>query len=247
MKLTDNVYLVGSGDKGLQLTDSFDCHVYLVDGGSELAIIDAGAGMKTDHILRNIESDGFSISRLSYVILTHAHADHAGGVNELVKKTGAKVIASPLAAQYLEQGDEEGISLSRAKNAGFYPKEYQFESCFVYRTVEEGEEIWVGQYKLEVINTPGHCEGHVSFYMKTKKKNYLFAGDAVFYEGQVATQFIHDCNVFKIGTSINKLQNLEVDALLPGHDVLVLNNGKDHIKQSCDYFKRLVIPPSIIK
>ena len=45
MQLTvDIVHLVGSGQSGFSLTDPLDCHVYLLDGGSELALIDTGVG-----------------------------------------------------------------------------------------------------------------------------------------------------------------------------------------------------------
>ncbi len=48
MKLTNDVYLVGGGDYGFNLTHRLDCHTYLVDGGGELALIDAGFGPGTD-------------------------------------------------------------------------------------------------------------------------------------------------------------------------------------------------------
>ena len=53
MRLTERVHLVGSGRTGFNISDPYDCHVYLVDGGSELA-------------------------RIGTILLTHAHADHAG-------------------------------------------------------------------------------------------------------------------------------------------------------------------------
>jgi hypothetical protein len=39
MQLTRRVYLVGSGSTGLSLTHDSDCHVYLIDGGTELAVV----------------------------------------------------------------------------------------------------------------------------------------------------------------------------------------------------------------
>lgn len=48
MKLTDNVYLVGSGEIGL--TNQYDCHVYLIDGGSDAVLIDAGVGIESEKI-----------------------------------------------------------------------------------------------------------------------------------------------------------------------------------------------------
>ena len=58
MKLVDKIYLVGSGDLGASLTDASDCNIYLVDGGSEAALIDAGGGQDPDAILRIIQSHG---------------------------------------------------------------------------------------------------------------------------------------------------------------------------------------------
>ena len=55
MKLTDNVYLVGSGMLGFGLTDDYDCHMYLLDGGSEAALIDAGGGRDVSSVIKVIE------------------------------------------------------------------------------------------------------------------------------------------------------------------------------------------------
>ena len=78
MRLTEHVYLVGGGLLGFGLSDDFDCHVYLIDGGSEMALVDAGAGITIEPILRNIAFDGLDPARLRNILLTHAHADHAG-------------------------------------------------------------------------------------------------------------------------------------------------------------------------
>ena len=79
MKIADRIYLVGSGDLGLSMTDAFDCHVYLVDGGSEAALIDAGGGRDIAAILKIVEDDGIPLDRIRSLLLTHGHADHAAG------------------------------------------------------------------------------------------------------------------------------------------------------------------------
>ena len=53
------VHLVGSGQSGFSLTDPLDCHVYLLDGGSELALIDTGVGRDTPAIAAEIKAAGF--------------------------------------------------------------------------------------------------------------------------------------------------------------------------------------------
>src|SRR5690349_9576805 len=79
MRLHPRVYLVGSGEMGL--SDSWDCHIYVVDGGSELAMIDAGGGRPASYemIRRNMLADGIDPQRIRHIILTHWHTDHARG------------------------------------------------------------------------------------------------------------------------------------------------------------------------
>ena len=54
MSVPADVHLVGGGDYGFNLTHRLDCYTYLVDGGGELALIDAGFGPGTDQILEII-------------------------------------------------------------------------------------------------------------------------------------------------------------------------------------------------
>ena len=53
MRLTEDIYLVGSAEFGL--SNAYDCHVYLLDGGEEATLIDCGVGYDTGQIIRNIE------------------------------------------------------------------------------------------------------------------------------------------------------------------------------------------------
>ena len=102
MKLTDRVFLVGSGKCGFSITNDFDCHTYLIDGGSELALIDTGAGLQTERILAHVEADGFDPTRIGHLLLTHAHADHAGGASALRKQVNAALALHTDEAAFLE-------------------------------------------------------------------------------------------------------------------------------------------------
>lgn len=79
MRLAERIHLVGSGSFGFDLTDPYDCHVYLLDGGTELALIDVGAGMGAEAIVENVRRDGLDQGRIRHLVLTHGHGDHAGG------------------------------------------------------------------------------------------------------------------------------------------------------------------------
>lgn len=63
MKVSEQIFIVGSGYEGFDMTNPYDCHVYLIDGGGDLVLIDIGAGMGTDEIL-NITRLGFDIQRI---------------------------------------------------------------------------------------------------------------------------------------------------------------------------------------
>lgn len=132
MRLAERIYLVGSGSFGFDLTDPYDCHVYLLDGGTELALIDVGAGMGAEAIVGNVRRDGFDPGRIRHLVLTHGHGDHAGGVARMGRLLGRpRVYLHRDVADFLRRGDERGVSLDLAKQAGIYPAEYRLEPCEV--------------------------------------------------------------------------------------------------------------------
>ena len=118
MKLTERIHLCGSGAFGL--TPDGDCHCYVLDGGSELALIDCGLAGNPQSILFQMEKDGLDISRLKYVLLTHAHPDHSNGCAWLREHLGIQVIASGFEAQILEKGllDREHLIVSHRTEEG---------------------------------------------------------------------------------------------------------------------------------
>ncbi len=94
MRLRPDLYLVGGGHAGFDLSAPLDCHVYLLDGGDDLVLVDAGIGGSvgdTDLLLANIAADGYDPSRISRLLPTHYHADHAGGAAELRDRTGCPI------------------------------------------------------------------------------------------------------------------------------------------------------------
>jgi hydroxyacylglutathione hydrolase len=247
MQLTDHIHLVASGDVGFSLTHPLDCHVYLVDGGGEVALIDAGVGLGTEDVLAGIRGTGLDPARICWLLLTHAHADHAGGAAALRQALpGLRVATAVQAAPWLRTGDEEAISLGFARRAGFYPPDYHLRPCPVDRELREGDEVVVGNLALQVIETPGHCAGHLCFVMEEGGQQVLFGGDHVFHGGRISMQNIPDCDLQAYARSTATLAELEVDALLPGHLALSLKRGQRHIASAHRAFQRLGVPPSIL-
>jgi glyoxylase-like metal-dependent hydrolase (beta-lactamase superfamily II) len=249
VRITDEVYVVGGGvTNAFGLSDDPDCHVYLVNGGDEMALIDCGmaSGNSLDRILGNVRAESLDPEKITKIVVTHYHMDHAGGAARFHKRLGVEVVAAADAAPALRAGDERAVALDVAKAAGFYAADYRFEPVEVGQEVREGDRIPVGRFELAVVETPGHCDGHVSLLLEGRERRYLFAGDAVFSGGRVVLQNIHDCSIQKSAESIAKLARLEFDALLPGHAAICLENGMRHVAIANAACQSLFVPKNLV-
>ena len=257
MKIADRIHLVGSGissgmgfdptDMGFDLTDAYDCHVFLLDGGDELAIIDTGAGRGAERILENVKAAGFDPASVRQIVLTHAHVDHAGGAAKMRGLLGSPaVLASAVCADWIRTGDEQKVSLEAAKKAEFYPAEYVFEPCPVDAELADGDTIRVGDLALTVLDTPGHSDGHISLLLERDGKQTLFSADAVFYGGHILLQNIWDCRLDAVIRTLRRLRELEVTALIPSHLGYSVSNGQRHIERANEALDRLLVPNQLI-
>jgi glyoxylase-like metal-dependent hydrolase (beta-lactamase superfamily II) len=247
MRIAERIHLVGSGSFGFDLTDPFDCHVYLIDGGEELALVDVGAGMGVEAILANVRADGLDPGRIRHLILTHAHGDHAGGAASMHSLLDDPAVhLSAATARYLREGDEDGSSITVAKRVGIYPPDYRYEPCRVDVELVEGMSVAVGDLTLSVLDTPGHCDGHVSLLLEHEARRMLFAGDVVFFGGKILLQAIHDCRLDEHIRSLRKLRGLEVDALFSGHLNFTLDGGQRHIERANEVLDKLLIPEQMV-
>ena len=247
MRLSERVYLVGSGHLGFELTDPYDCNVYLVDGGSELAVIDAGSGMGVPLIQDQIRTHGFKIEDVHYLILTHGHGDHGGGAWVWRKEMPwIKVLGTAATRDRLTYEGDGGETLAMAKRHGYYPDDYTLHPCRVDRIVEDNEIITVGDVDLRVIATPGHCDGHICLIMQDEGKRILLAGDMIFSGGRVSTQVVPDCRPVAYYESVKRVAAEKIDALFPAHYEFIFNRGYRHVEMALEYFRRLAIPPSVV-
>ncbi len=246
MKIDPRVYLVGSGGLGFDLTDSFDCNIYLFDSGGSYVLFDAGTGMGADQLLDVCRRDGLDPGKIDHLFLTHAHSDHGGGAAHLRKRTTLQVYAGVDTARIVSAGDEEAVSLPSARAGGMYPADYIYRPCPVDRILEGGDVLGIGSLRIEVIPTPGHSHDHHCYLVTTPEKRYLVGGDAIFFGGKIILQNTYDCCVPDMLASIRRLANYSFDALLAAHLNFSLNHGRRHTDAACAVIDRLGCPPSIL-
>jgi len=242
VKIAEGVYLVGSGRSGFGLTDDYDCHVYLLDGGDTYVLVDAGSGRATQAIVAQIEADGLDPRRVRQILLTHGHADHAAGAAALRERLGAVVLASPEVARFVRDGDDRAISLDVARTAGLYPPDFTFQACPLERELAGGDAVDVGNLRVEAVATPGHATGHLAYVVRREGKAAAFTGDALFAGGKILLQHTWDCSVQESIRSVERLAALDLEQLFPGHGVFVLREGRREVATAMQMVRRLLPP-----
>lgn len=249
MRLTRDVLLVGSGDTGFNISHPLDCHIYLLDGGDEFALIDAGIGgptSETDQILANIEEDGIDPTRIGRLLLTHYHTDHAGGAADFRERIGCLVHGSPLCADVVTRADAEVTALTAAQEAGMYPRDYILQPCPAESSLTDGATFNVGRLQVTVFETPGHSADHISLLIEGGDRTYLIGGDLIFYGGTIVAQNIPDCSLQDYAESMIRMSGVQFDALLPGHFTPSLRDGKRHVDAAAAKFLSLGIPRNAV-
>ena len=140
-------------------------NTYIVrrDGSDRAVIVDPGD--EADRLLAEIDSLGVT---LDGILLTHTHFDHVGAVAPVARSTGAEVWVPKIEAFVLAD------IMSFVPWPGFGP----FESYNAEHTLEGGERLELAGLEIDVLSTPGHSPGHVTFSIPDEQA--IFSGDVLF-------------------------------------------------------------------
>ncbi|MBA3299614.1 MAG: MBL fold metallo-hydrolase [Thermoleophilaceae bacterium] len=140
-----------------------NCFLLRREGSDRALMIDPGE--EAQKLLGALEELGVT---LEGILLTHTHFDHVGAVAPVARATGAEVWVPELEKFVLAD-----INRFVPGNA-FGP----FESWEAEHTVAGGEKLELGGFEIDVLFTPGHSPGHVSYSIADEEA--LFSGDVLF-------------------------------------------------------------------
>ncbi|MBA4188012.1 MAG: MBL fold metallo-hydrolase [Planctomycetaceae bacterium] len=196
----------------LQAARSFGVNIYLIDGGTEWALIDVGQEDTLDEVIELVRELDFQLSKCKLLIATHADADHVQGLAKARTRLKAKTAAHPRAAVVLEAGD--AVETYASIPAQDFHIEGGMPPCKIDVKIDEGDDIKVGKRKLKVWSTPGHTPGQLSF----KFDNLLFSGDNIYKDGCVgAIDAHHGSNLPDYIKSLSRIRDDDAEFLLPSH------------------------------
>ena len=197
-RIAGNLYYVGATEVTAFLITTPKGHILLDGGFAETA----------SQIERNVAQLGFNLHDVKFLLVSHAHFDHVGGLAELRKLTGASVVATAPDVELLRNGGHGDFRFGDTLT---------FPPTKVDRVIGDGESIEIGGQKMTARLTPGHTKGNTTWTMKISDGNsqydVVFAGSlsaldyrligaesypgiAADYEKSFATMKTLPCDIF---------------------------------------------------
>ena len=158
-RIAGNLYYVGA----------IEVCSYLIATPKGLIVIDGGFAETAPIIRASIAKLGFRIADVRILLNTHAHFDHAGGLAQLKKWSGAKLIASKGDAPLLARGGADDPQ---------FGNRFLFPPVEPDRVIDDGAHIELGGTTLVAHLTPGHTAGCTTWTMRTAGKDVVIVGSA---------------------------------------------------------------------
>ncbi|MGB9885665.1 MAG: MBL fold metallo-hydrolase [Moorellales bacterium] len=200
-----------------------NCNSYCLKG-EQLILIDPGHVRNEfgesclEHLSRAMAADGLRLEDVNLILLTHSHPDHSEAAMTVKEKSKARVA--------MHQAEEEHwLAMFRLLHPGREPFGRPEPDFYL----DEGELV-VGDtdpIRLQVLHTPGHSPGSLTFYWPEAKA--LFTGDVIFAASLGRTDFPQGSGE-QLKASIRRLAELEVEYLFPGHMQMI--RGRQAIKNN---------------
>ena len=174
MRIANGIHSMGQEEGG-------HVHAFLLDDGNGLTLIDTMYDDDAHHVLAELTSIGKKPADLKNIILTHAHKSHLGGLAALKKASGATVHSHDWEVDIIA-GRREATRVSPFPKKPLQVYKLQLglalglgkhQPCEVDHRLKAGDRVG----PLEVVETPGHTPGSLSFWWPERRA--LFAGDVI--------------------------------------------------------------------
>jgi glyoxylase-like metal-dependent hydrolase (beta-lactamase superfamily II) len=174
---------------------------YLLVRTNEVAVVDLGTEGSAEAIGAALTAAGAGWDAVRHIVLTHRHADHAGGL------AGVQPLVS--AALYAGEGDVQAI-----------------ESATPIKAVTDGDEV----FGLQIIGTPGHTAGHISVF-DPGTGVLVAGDALRTTTGLAASDPQYTADAAQASASVRKLATLDVRTILPGHGAPLTTGAAEELRK----------------
>lgn len=221
-----------------------DLNSYVIKGEERNLIIDTGFNRSVcyEAMRKGISELAIDLTRTDFM-LTHMHADHTGLVARLATDS-SRIFFSRIDSQVFDEDNSWQPLIDFAEINGFPADElqkalnshpgfkYSPEKKPVFTLINDGDVIECGGYRLQCIATPGHTQGHICLYEAEKK--IFFTGDHILFDitPHIESWAYTTNSLADYMASLDKVYNLPVDLVLPGH-----RNFQGNLKDRIDELK----------
>jgi len=219
-KLDENFFVLGNAY----------AYIYFIKVDRLNILIDTGTAFFGNKLKDYLKSQ--NIEEIDYLLLTHSHYDHIGGVPVILKNFRVKNI---FAHSYLKNvlKSEKAIriinNLNKIELSVLDPfLNYEFEPFEITNEVRENDFLDFGKIKILFYETPGHTKDSVSYYILPYK--IIIPGEAIGVpnkdDSYILPQFLSSFETYI--ESINKIKNLDIEIVGLPHEHLIF--GKENVK-----------------
>jgi glyoxylase-like metal-dependent hydrolase (beta-lactamase superfamily II) len=179
-----------------------NCSMLWDEESKKGVLIDPGG--EPDRILAAVAEQGVTIER---ILVTHGHLDHAGAVADIAARVGVPIEGPQQADSFwIDRIGREGENYGMGPLRSFTPD----------RWLNDGDQVRIGPFDVDVIHCPGHTPGHVVFYHAPSR--FAVVGDVLFRGSIGRTDLPHGSHETLIHSIRDKLFPLGDDVtFLPGH------------------------------
>lgn len=227
-------FKVNKIDENLEVLGNAYAYIYLIKTKNKNILIDTGTAFYGNKIKDYLKEIG--IKKIDYLLLTHSHYDHIGGVPIILENFQVDRI---FAHSYMKNvlNSQRAINLINQLNnielkvLSPFTK-YEFKAFEITDEVKEGNFIEIDNIKILFFETPGHTKDSVSYYILPYK--LIVLGEAAGVPNKddtyVFPQFLSSVEDYI--NSIKKIMNLDIEILGLPHEHIIL--GKENVKNYLD-------------
>ena len=216
---------------------SFYTNIYVIEGGDGHILVDSGWDSQESlwALQEGIKAANLKLRDIKKVVITHIHPDHYGLSTKIKQICGAQVAIHRIdagfifprykdfnnlikeTAELLRQNGAHEDELTELKEASLWMNKYVTPDSPEVK-LEDGGTISNDSFEFEVLWTPGHSPGHICLY--ERERRFILTGDHVLYDTVPHVGFNPQSGDNPLGdyiSSLEKLERLKVNFILPGH------------------------------